>query len=96
MTVATTTVEVEVEHRLVVICWIARETFCVLGAPGGVRRYQKDRYDWRVTMGGPLLEYFFDPNLALEALREGKQIQLEWRAYEEIMTSAGDHQSGFS
>jgi hypothetical protein len=94
---ATLEVEVTVEHRLVVICWIANETLCVLGGPGGTRRYQKDCYDWRITMGeGPGLPYFFDPAKALEAMRGGVQVQLEWRAYEELVLSGGDHFSGFA
>lgn len=91
----TASVEVEVEHRLVVVCWTDRDSIKVLTSHDGIRRYQKDLYDPRSEGADGPLEYHFDPAAALDAMREGKRIQMEWRAYEDLVRSVSEHRTGF-
>ena len=95
----TATVEVEVEHRLVVCCWwnAESEKICTMIGHGGIRRYTKDNYDARLVLGREPLEYFHAPAMAFHAMQANsmKIIQLEWRAYEEMMRRLDAADSGF-
>lgn len=99
---STATVEVEVEHRLVVICWMTTDTIHTFIAHGGIRRYQLNNIDSRLLLGGaPMPPYFYSPSLAYDwmANHQGREpiqsVQLEWRAYEEMMRLCGEVSFGY-